>query len=95
MGGFAVLCLYGAALFALLGTAWFSIMPPKAIPTLQPSLGAGPVRRLSRRNSAVFAARRNGDRRTRDHVARRSGPLAFSSTVIDLTVEMVAQIAFC
>jgi putative membrane protein len=93
-GGFALLCLYGAALFALLGTAWFSIIPARNNPDLAAFVwaravrdSAGEILPFSQLGGMVIGMRAIMLRGV-------SGPLAFSSTVIDLTVEMVAQIAF-
>lgn len=93
-GGFALLCLYGAAMFALLGTGWFLLIPPGAKPNLPTYVWgravrdcAGEVLPFSQVGGMVIAARAI-------MLQRVSGPLAFSSTVVDITVEMVAQIVF-
>ncbi|HEY3638145.1 MAG TPA: lysylphosphatidylglycerol synthase domain-containing protein [Rhizomicrobium sp.] len=93
-GGFALLCLYGAALFALLGTAWFALIPSKEARGLTTFvLGravrdcAGEILPFSHVGGLVIGARAIMLRGV-------SGPLAFASTVVDMTVEMVAQIAF-
>ncbi len=93
-GGFALLCFYGAALFALLGTAWFAIVPARNNPGLVTFIWgravrdcAGEVLPFSQVGGMVIGARAVMLRGV-------NGPLAFSSTVIDITVELVAQIAF-
>lgn len=93
-GGFVVLCVYGAALIALLGTAWFMLIPSGAKPDLATYIWgravrdcAGEVLPFSQVGGMVIGARAVMLR----HV---SGPLAFASTVVDITVETIAQIAF-
>ncbi|MGH6889401.1 MAG: lysylphosphatidylglycerol synthase domain-containing protein [Rhizomicrobium sp.] len=93
-GGFVLLCLYGAALFALLGTAWFVLVPSRAKPNPATFIWgravrdcAGEVLPFSQVGGIVIGARAVMLR----HV---SGPLAFASTLVDVTVETVAQIAF-
>lgn len=93
-GGFAVLCLYGAALFALLGCAWYSLISSHAAPRLATFIWgravrdcAGEILPFSQVGGMVIGARAVMLR----HV---SGPLAFSSTIVDVTVELIAQIAF-
>lgn len=93
-GGFALLCLYGAALFALLGTAWFVLVPAREKPNPATFMWgravrdcAGEVLPFSQVGGMVIGARAVMLR----HV---SGPLAFASTLVDVTVETVAQIAF-
>lgn len=93
-GGFALLCLYGAALFALLGTAWFALIPARNHPELTTFIWgravrdcAGEVLPFAQVGGIVIGARAA-------MLRGLSGPLAFASTVVDITVEMVAQIAF-
>jgi glycosyltransferase 2 family protein len=93
-GGFGLLCLYGAALFAPLGTAWFALIPGRDNPDLATFIWgravrdcAGEILPFSQVGGMVIGARAVMLRGV-------SGPLAFSSTIIDITVEMVAQIAF-
>lgn len=93
-GGFALLCLCGAALFGLLGTAWFVVIPARYRPDIVTFIWgravrdcAGEVLPFSQVGGMVIGARA---------VILRgvSGPVAFASTVVDITLEMVAQIAF-
>jgi putative membrane protein len=93
-GGFAVLCACGLVLFALLGTAWFAIIPAQAKPKLATFIWgrtvrdcAGEILPFSLVGGMVIGARAVMLR----HV---SAPLAFASTIVDVTVEVIAQIAF-
>jgi putative membrane protein len=93
-GGFALLCLYGAALFALLGTAWFMLIPARDHPDLATFIWgravrdcAGEVLPFSQVGGMVIGA-------WAVMLRGVNGPLAFASTVVDITVEMVGQIAF-
>jgi len=93
-GGFAILCLYGAALFVLLGSAWFALVPSFARPHLGTFVWGRAVRDcaseilpFSQVGGMVIGVRAMMLR----HV---SGSLAFASTVVDVTVETIAQIAF-
>lgn len=93
-GGFAMLCLYGAALFALLGTAWFALIPARYRPDFATYFWAravrdcaGEVLPFSQVGGMVIGARAAMLRGV-------GGPLAFASTIVDITVEMVAEIAF-
>ncbi|HEX4157546.1 MAG TPA: lysylphosphatidylglycerol synthase domain-containing protein [Rhizomicrobium sp.] len=92
--GFALLCLYGAALFALLGAAWFVLIPARYRPNIATFIWgravrdcAGEVLPFSQVGGMVIGARAAMLRGT-------GGPLAFASTVVDITVEMVGEIAF-
>ena len=92
--GFAPLWLYGAANFVLLGMAWFLLVPPyggrnaatfcwgRAVRD-----SAGDILPFSQLGGMVIGARavilRGLDR-----------AMAFASTIVDVTVEMIAQIAF-
>jgi putative membrane protein len=94
LGGFAVLCLYGAALFALLGCAWFALIPAREKPDLATFVWgravrdcAGEILPFSQVGGLVIGARAVMLRHVR-------GPVALASTIVDMTVEMIAQIAF-
>lgn len=92
--GFALLCLYGLANFVLLGVAWLVIAPPfnwrnaatfcwgRAVRD-----SAGEILPFSQLGGAVIGARATILR----GITRAT---AFASTVVDLTMEMIAQIAF-
>ena len=93
-GGFALLCFYGVALFALLGCAWFALIPSDAAPHLATFIWgravrdcAGEILPFSQVGGMVIGARAVVLR----HV---SGPLASASMIVDVTMEMIAQIAF-
>lgn len=93
-GGFVILCLFGAALFALLGTAWFLLVPrheKQALTTFMWGRAvrdcAGELLPFSQVGAMVIGARAV--------MLRGVGaPLAFASTVVDLTLETIAQIVF-
>ena len=93
-GGFAVLCFCGAALFVLLGTAWFSLVPRHEKPRLVNFVWSRAVREcagellpFSQFGGIVIGARALMLRGV-------SASLAFASSIVDVTVEMVAQIVF-
>ena len=92
--GFALLCLCGAALFALLGSAWFVLVPRHENPRLVNFVWGRAVREcagellpFSQFGGIVIGARALMLRGV-------SASLAFSSTIVDVMVEMVAQIVF-
>lgn len=93
-GGFALLCLYGLANFALLGMAWFALAPPLTVSRAATFCwgravrdSSGDVLPFSQFGGMVIGARA---------VMLRgiSGSDAFGSTIVDITLEMIAQIAF-
>ena len=93
-GGFALLCLYGLANFTLLGFAWRALVPESAAAdwftfcwarAVRDS--AGDVLPFSQLGGMVVGARAVMLR----GIARAT---AFGSMVVDVTLEMVAQIAF-
>jgi putative membrane protein len=93
-GGFALLCLYGAANFTLLGFAWRALVPAAALADALTFCwgravrdSAGDVLPFSQFGGMVIGARA---------VMLRgiSRVTAFSSMVVDVTLEMIAQIAF-
>jgi putative membrane protein len=93
-GGFAFLCFYGALLFALLGAAWRMLIPSRNNPDLLTFIWgravrdcAGEILPFSQVGGMVIGARAA-------MLRGLGGPLAFASTVVDITVEMVAEIAF-
>jgi putative membrane protein len=93
-GGFAILCLYALALFVLLGTAWYVLQPESSRIGLKIFIWARMVRDaasevlpFSQIGGMVFGAR----------VAILHGvspPLGSASMVVDVTTEMLAQIAY-
>ena len=91
--GFAIICLYGLALFLLLGAAWYVLMPDSR-QSLWVFVGARMVRDaatevlpFSQLGGIVFGARAA--------ILKGVAPAAaFASTVVDVTTEMLAQIVF-
>jgi len=92
--GFALLGLYGVVNFTLLGFAWLALIPPAH--TARATIfcwgravrdSAGDVLPFSQFGGMVIGARA---------VMLRgiAAPLAFGSTIVDVTMEMIAQIVF-
>lgn len=93
-GGFLILCGYGLLMFALLGTGWFVLDPQARLPQLKRFVwgravrdSAGEVLPFSQLGGFVIGARAVTLR-------GESAPMAFASTVVDVTTEMMGQIAF-
>jgi putative membrane protein len=93
-GGFALLCVCGIGLFAVLGGAWFVLVPRHENPGfLDFAWGravrecAGELLPFSQLGGIVIGARALTLRGV-------SSPLAFASSIVDVTAEMVAQIIF-
>jgi glycosyltransferase 2 family protein len=93
-GGFAILCLLGLALFVILGSAWFLLLPENCAAKIETFIwgrgvrdSAAEVLPFSQFGGFVIGARA---------VILRgvSAPLAFASTIVDVTTEMMAQIAY-
>jgi putative membrane protein len=93
-GGFGLICLAGLALFVILGPAWFILIPARFRPRLATFIwgrgvrdSASEVLPFSHVGGIVIGARA---------VVLRgvSAPLAYASTIVDVTTEMVAQIAY-
>ncbi len=91
--GFAILCVYALALFPLLGASWSVLLPQPRV-ALWVFIWARLVREaasdvlpFSQVGGIVFGARTA----IRHGVA---GPDAFASTIVDVTSEALAQIAF-
>jgi putative membrane protein len=92
--GFAILCLYALGLFLILGTAWYVLPPDSPATGLWVFVWARMVRDaaaevlpFSQLGGIVLGAR----------AAILHGvatPLAFASTIVDVTTEMMAQIAY-
>jgi glycosyltransferase 2 family protein len=93
-GGFALLCLYGLATFPILGGAWRILLRGTAVPSLGSFVWGRMVREaatdvlpFSQIGGIVLGARAI--------ILRRMAPtIAFASTIVDVTAEMFAQIAF-
>jgi putative membrane protein len=92
--GFAILCLYSLALFLLLGAAWHVLLPDSSLAALKVFVWARMVRDaaaevlpFSQLGGIVLGAR----------AAILHGvppPFAFASMIVDVTTEMLAQIAY-
>jgi putative membrane protein len=92
--GFAILCLYQLALFVLLGTAWYALIPPGYNARPRIFVWARMVRDatsellpFSHLGGIVLGARTAA-------ALGLSRPVAFGSIVADITAEMLAQVAF-
>jgi putative membrane protein len=92
--GFAVLCLYGVGQFIVLGAGWYSLLPTQESANLWVFVRARMVRDaatevlpFAQLGGIVLGARAA-------IVQGVEGRVAFASTVVDVTTEMVAQIAF-
>jgi putative membrane protein len=92
--GFALFCLGALALFVLLGAAWQVLLPAAVAPRLRVLIGARlvrdagaevlPLSQLGGIALGVRAAMLQG----------MSAPLASASMIVDVTAEMLAQIAY-
>ena len=92
-GGFAILCLYALALFVLLGAAWHVLIPDSArgmkifVWARMVRDAAAEVLPFSQLGGIVLGARAA-------ILHGMSPPLAFASMIVDVTTEMLAQIAY-
>jgi len=93
-GGFVLLCACGVVLFLVLGAAWYALVPRRENFRVTDFAWGRAVREcasellpFSQFGGIVIGARALTLRGL-------SGPLAFATTIIDVTVEMIAQIAF-
>jgi putative membrane protein len=93
-GGFGLICLLGLALFAVLGPAWFVLIPAQFKPRVTTFIwgrgvrdSASEVLPFSHVGGIVIGARA---------VVLRgvNAPLAYASTIVDVTTEMAAQLAY-
>jgi len=93
-GGFALICLYGTAVVALMGSGWFALLPDGrgrelfiCIVGRQMRDSAGDILPFSQFGGIVIGAR---------YAILRgvAAPLSFASMVADVTTELMAQIAF-
>jgi putative membrane protein len=91
-GGFALTCVYSAAVIALMGSAWCALLPaPRNLLTFiigrQTRDSASDILPFSQLGGIVIGARA---------VILRgvTPPLAFASAIADVTTELMAQIAF-
>jgi len=93
-GGFAILCLYALGLFLLLGAAWHVLLPGASLAELKVFIWARMVRDAA---SEVLPFSQLGGIVLGARAAILHGvasPLAFASMIVDVTTEMLAQIAF-
>src|SRR6202040_4051024 len=93
-GGFAILCLYVLGLFIVLGIAWFVLLPDASGTNIWVFVRARMVRDaatevlpFSQLGGIVLGARAA-------ILHGVSPPLAFASMIVDVTTEMLAQIAY-
>ncbi len=94
LGGFGVLCLYGLAICPLLAAAWYVLVPRNEGRYFGAFVWARMVREaasdllpFSNIGGIVLGARTA-------ILHRVPAPLAFASTIVDVTTELLAQIAF-
>jgi len=92
--GFAILCLYALGLFPLLGAAWYVLLPESSVTGMRVLAWARMVRDaatevlpFSQLGGIVLGARAA-------ILHGVSPPLAFASLIVDVTAEMLAQIAY-
>jgi putative membrane protein len=92
-GGFAVICLYGLGLFLPLGAAWYVLLPGWSRADYRIFVWSRMVRDAA---TEVLPFSQLGGivLGTRAAMPRLSPPLAFASTIVDVTAEVLAQIAF-
>ena len=93
-GGFAILCLYALGLFLLLGTAWYVLLPASSRTRLPVFIWARMVRDAA---SEVLPFSQLGGMVLGARAAILHGvstPLSFASMIVDVTTEMLAQIAY-
>ena len=93
-GGFAVICLYALGLLLLLGIAWYVLLPESSCTRLRVFVwgrmvrdAAGDLLPFSQIGGMVLGARAA-------ILHGVSQPLAFASMIVDVTTEMLAQIAY-
>jgi putative membrane protein len=94
LGGFVILCLYALAQFLILGAAWHVLLPPSRAGDYRVFVGARMVRDavtdvlpFSQLGGIVLGARAA-------MFGGISQPAAVASTIVDVTTELLAQIAF-
>jgi putative membrane protein len=92
--GFALFCLGALAVFVLLGAAWQVLMPAALAPRLRVLIGARLVRDAA---AEVLPLSQLGGIALGVRAAILQGvstPLAAASMIVDVTTEMLAQIAY-
>ncbi|HLW24102.1 MAG TPA: lysylphosphatidylglycerol synthase domain-containing protein [Steroidobacteraceae bacterium] len=93
-GGFAILCVFGLGLFPLLGAAWHALLPTSAAGRFWVLIwsrmvrdAAGEVLPFSQLGGALLGARA-----ALIHGVAR--PFVYASLIVDVTTEMLGQIAY-
>jgi putative membrane protein len=93
-GGFAILCLYVLGLFIVLGIAWFVLLPDASGTNIWVFVRARMVRDAA---TEVLPFSQLGGIVLGGRAAILQGvppTLAFASTIVDVTTELLAQIAY-
>ena len=93
-GGFAILCLYALALFMLLGAAWYVLLPGSSPTPPRVFIWARMVRDAA---AEVLPFSQIGGMVLGARAAILHGvapPIAFGSMIVDVTTEMLAQVAY-
>jgi glycosyltransferase 2 family protein len=93
-GGFAILCLYGLAMFVVLGAAWCALPPGATLRQLRVFTWARMVRDAA---AEVLPFSQLGGMVLGVRAAILHGiasPLASASMIVDVTTEMVAQFVY-
>lgn len=93
-GGFALLCLYVLGLFVVLGCAWCVLLPESSLADLRVFVWARMVREAA---SDVLPFSQFGGLVLGARAAILHGisdSLVYASTIVDVTTEMLAQIAY-
>src|ERR1700716_2590082 len=92
--GFAILCLYALGLFLVLVLSWYVLLPDRSVADPRVFVWARMVRDaatevlpFSQLGGIVLGARAA-------ILKGVSSPFAFASTIVDVTTELLAQIAF-
>ncbi len=92
--GFGFLCLYGFAMSPLLAAAWFVLLPPNGSRYFGVFVWARLVREAAG-DLLPFSSIGGIALGARAAILHRvPAPLAFASTIVDVTTELLAQIAF-
>jgi glycosyltransferase 2 family protein len=94
LGGFGLLCLYGLAMSLLLAAAWFVLLPRGGGKYFGVFVWARLVREAAS-DLLPFSSIGGIALGARAAILHRvPAPLAFASTIVDVTTELLAQIAF-
>jgi len=94
LGGFGLLCLYGLAMCPLLAAAWFVLLPRNGARYFGVFVWARMVREAAS-DLLPFSSIGGIALGARAAILHRvPPPVAFASTIVDVTTELLAQIAF-